>query len=109
MTVSGLFLLCLFLAPLAQTIPAFATAAALLFVACIMARSLADLDWDDLTESAPAIVCALGMPLSFSIADGIGLGFITYVAVKVMSGRAADCPIAVYVIAAIFLGKFAFL
>ena len=55
-TVSGLFLLCLFLAPLAQTIPAFATAAALLFVACIMARSLADLDWDDLTESAPAIV-----------------------------------------------------
>ena len=108
-TVSGLFLLCLFLAPLAQTIPAFATAAALLFVACIMARSLADLDWDDLTESAPAIVCALGMPLSFSIADGIGLGFITYVAVKVMSGRAADCPIAVYVIAAIFLGKFAFL
>ena len=108
-TVSGLFLLCLFLAPLAQTIPAFATAAALLFVACIMARSLADLDWDDLTESAPAIVCALGMPLSFSIADGIGLGFITYVAVKVMSGRAADCPIAVYVIAGIFLGKFAFL
>ena len=108
-TVSCLFLLCLFLAPLAQTIPAFATAAALLFVACIMARSLADLDWDDLTESAPAIVCALGMPLSFSIADGIGLGFITYVAVKVMSGRAADCPIAVYVIAAIFLGKFAFL
>ena len=108
-TVSALFLLCLFLAPLAQTIPAFATAAALLFVACIMARSLADLDWDDLTESAPAIVCALGMPLSFSIADGIGLGFITYVAVKVMSGRAADCPIAVYVIAAIFLGKFAFL
>ena len=108
-TVSGLFLLCLFLAPLAQTIPAFATAAALLFVACIMARSLADLDWDDLTESAPAIVCALGMPLSFSIADGIGLGFITYVAVKVMSGRAADCPIAVYVVAAIFLGKFAFL
>ena len=108
-TVSALFLLCLFLAPLAQTIPAFATAAALLFVACIMARSLADLDWDDLTESTPAIVCALGMPLSFSIADGIGLGFITYVAVKVMSGRAADCPIAVYVIAAIFLGKFAFL
>ena len=49
------------------------------------------------------------MPLSFSIADGIGLGFITYVAVKVMSGRAADCPIAVYVIAVIFLGKFAFL
>ena len=108
-TVAGMFLLCIFLAPLAQTIPAYATAAALLFVACIMARSLADLDWEDLTESAPAIVCALGMPLSFSIADGIGMGFITYVAIKLMSGKAAECPMAVYVIAAIFLGKFLFL
>lgn len=104
--VAGLFLLCIFLAPLAQTIPAYATAAALLFVACIMARSLADIDWEDLTESAPAIVCALGMPLSFSIADGIGLGFVTYVAIKVLSGKAAECPGAVYVIALIFLGKF---
>ena len=108
-TVASLFLLCLFFAPLAQTIPPFATAAALLFVACIMARSLADLNWGDLTESSPAVVCALSMPLSFSIADGIGLGFITYVAVKVMSGRSADCPVAVYAIAFIFLGKFAFL
>lgn len=105
-TVAAMFLLCIFLAPLAQTIPAYATAAALLFVACIMARSLADLDWEDLTESTPAIVCALGMPLSFSIADGIGMGFITYVAIKLMSGKAGECPIAVYVIAAIFLGKF---
>ncbi len=105
-TVACLFLLCLFLAPLAQTIPAYATAAALLFVACIMARSLADLDWDDLTESAPAIVCALGMPLSFSIADGIELGFVTYAAIKLASGKGAECPVAVYAIAAIFLGKF---
>ncbi len=105
-TVACLFLLCLFFAPLAQTIPPFATAAALLFVACIMARSLADVDWEDLTESAPAVVCALAMPLSFSIADGIGLGFVTYVAVKVMSGRASECPFAAFVIAFIFLGKF---
>ncbi len=108
-TVAGLFLLCLFFAPLAQTIPAFATSAALLFVACLMAKSLAELDWEDLTESAPAIVCALGMPLSFSIADGIGLGFITYVAIKVMSGKAGECPVAVYVIGAVFLGKFLYL
>lgn len=108
-TVAILFLVCLFFAPLAQTIPPFATAAALLFVACIMAKSLGDLDWDDLTESAPAIVCALGMPLSFSIADGIGLGFVTYALIKVFSGKATECPAAVYVIAAIFLAKFAFL
>ena len=108
-TVACLFLVCLFFAPLAQTIPPFATAAALLFVACIMARSLADLDWEDLTESAPAVICALAMPLSFSIADGIGLGFVTYVAVKLMSGRASECPLAAYVVALIFLGKFLFL
>jgi len=108
-TVAVLFLLCLFLAPLAQTIPAYATAAALLFVACLMARSLADVNWEDMTESAPAVVCALGMPLSFSIADGIGLGFITYVMIKALSGRGAECPVAVYLIAAVFLGKFAFL
>ena len=108
-TVAALFLLCLFLAPLAQTIPAFATAAALLFVACIMAKSLADLDWEDLTETAPGIVCALGMPLSFSIADGIGLGFITYALIKLLSGKAGECPVAVYFIAAVFLGKFVLL
>ena len=108
-TVAALFLLCIFLAPLARTIPPYATAAALLFVACLMARSLAGLDWEDLTESAPAIVCALGMPLSFSIADGIGMGFISYVAIKLLSGRATECPVAVYVIAAIFLGKFVLL
>ena len=108
-TVAALFLLCLFFAPLAQTIPAFATAAALLFVACIMAKSLADLDWEDLTETAPGIVCALGMPLSFSIADGIGLGFITYALIKLLSGKAGECPVAVYVIAAVFLGKFVLL
>jgi AGZA family xanthine/uracil permease-like MFS transporter len=51
----------------------------------------------------------MAMPLSFSIADGIGLGFVTYVAIKLLSGRATDCPIAVYVIAAVFAGKFAFL
>ena len=108
-TVAALFLLCIFLAPLARTIPPYATAAALLFVACLMARSLAGLDWEDLTESAPAIVCALGMPLSFSIADGIGMGFISYVAIKLLSGRATECPVAVYVIAAIFLGEFVLL
>ncbi len=108
-TVAVLFLLCLFLAPLAQTIPAYAAAAALLFVACIMAKSLADLDWADLTESTPAVVCALTMPLSFSIVDGIGLGFMTYIAIRLMSGKARECSVMVYVIGLIFLGKFVLL
>jgi len=104
-----LFLACLFFAPLAQSVPAYATAAALLFVACLMARSLADIDWGDITESAPAVVVALAMPLSFSIAEGIGLGFITYVSIKLLSGKAKDCSVAVYAIAAIFILKYLFL
>lgn len=104
-----LFLLCLFISPLAQSIPAFATAAALLFVACLMIRSFADLDWDDVTESAPAVVGALAMPLSYSIADGIGIGFISYALIKLFAGRAKECPAAVYVIAIIFALKFSVL
>ena len=104
-----LFLLCLFIAPLAQSIPPFATGAALLFVACIMVRSLADLEWDDITDTAPAIVAAISMPLSYSIADGIGFGFITYAAIKLLAGKGRECPAAVYVIAVIFALKFAFL
>ena len=104
-----LFLACLFFAPLAQSVPAYATSSALLFVACLMARSLADLDWSDITETAPAVVAAITMPLSFSIAEGIGLGFITYVAIKIISGRANECGSASYVIALIFALKYAFL
>lgn len=104
-----LFLLCLFISPLAQSIPSFATGAALLFVACLMVRSFADLDWDDITETAPAIVGAVSMPLSYSIADGIGIGFIAYALIKLLAGRASECPAAVYVIAVVFALKFGFL
>ncbi|MEO1080417.1 MAG: NCS2 family permease [Pseudomonadota bacterium] len=108
-TTAVLFLLCLFIAPLAQSIPSFATGAALLFVATIMARALEDLEWTDVAESAPAVVTAIAVPLSYSIADGIGLGFITYALVKVASGNASRCPLAVYVVAGIFMLKFGFL
>lgn len=108
-TVGVLFLACLFFAPLAQSVPAYATASALLFVACLMTRALADVDWDDLTESAPAVVTALSMPLAFSVADGIGLGFLSYVAIKILTGKATECPSAVYVIALVFALKFLYL
>ena len=108
-TTGMLFLLCLFFAPLAQSVPAYASAAALLFVACIMVSSLADIDWQDYTECTPAVVCALAMPLSFSIADGIGLGFVSYAVIKMLSGKPGECPLAVYVLALIFAAKFAFL
>ena len=104
-----LFLVCLFFAPLARSVPPFATAAALLFVACLMVRSLADLEWGDYTESVPAAVTALAIPLVFSISDGIGIGFIACALIKLASGQARECPSAVYLVAAIFALKFALL
>jgi AGZA family xanthine/uracil permease-like MFS transporter len=106
--VSILFLLALFFSPLAAMIPAYASAAALLYVAAIMARGLAEMSWDDITEYAPAIVCAVTMPLTYSIATGIGLGFITYVLIKVLAGKPQDASPAIMVLAALFAVKFAF-
>ena len=107
--VAGLFLLCLLLSPLAQSVPAYATAGALLFVSASMARGLADLDWRDPIEYTPAILTAICMPLSFSIANGIGVGFISYAAIKLIRMRPKECPIAVYLVAMIFTLKFVFL
>jgi AGZA family xanthine/uracil permease-like MFS transporter len=89
-------------------IPAYASAAALLYVACVMARGLADLDWQDLTEYGPAVVAAISMPLTYSIATGIGLGFITYALAKIFSGKIAEAKPAVLVLAVLFAVKFAF-
>ncbi len=101
------FLAALFFAPLAGMVPAYATSAALLYVACVMARGLAEIDWDDITEAAPAVVAAITMPLTYSIATGIGLGFITYALAKLIAGKFADAKPAVLVLAAIFALKFA--
>jgi AGZA family xanthine/uracil permease-like MFS transporter len=105
--VSVFFLLTLFFAPLAGMIPAYASAAALLYVACVMARGLAEIDWDDITEYAPAVVTAITMPLTYSIATGIGLGFITYTLAKLISGKAREASPAVIVLAVLFAIKFA--
>lgn len=109
LVVAAGFLLCLVFAPLAESIPPYATAAALLFVATLMARSFGELSWDDATEAAPAVATAIAMPLSFSIADGIGVGFLTYAGAKIAAGRAGECPGAVYLVAVVFALKFVFL
>jgi AGZA family xanthine/uracil permease-like MFS transporter len=101
------FILALFFSPLAGMVPAYATAAALLYVACVMAQGLADMAWDDLTEYAPAVVTAVMMPLTYSIATGIGLGFITYVLAKVIAGKFTEAKPAVVILALIFGLKFA--
>jgi len=104
--VAILFLLTLFFAPLAETVPAYATAPALLYVACLMARGLAEVNWDDLTEYAPAVVTAIAMPLTFSIANGIAFGFILYAAIKLLAGRTNEASPAVIVLGLLFLIRF---
>jgi len=101
------FLLALFFAPLAGMVPAYASAAALLYVACVMARGLAEVDWEDVTEYAPAVVTAITMPLTYSIATGIGLGFITYTLAKLIGGKIKDAAPAIVVVAVLFAIKFA--
>ena len=101
------FLLALFFAPLAGMIPAYASAAALLYVACVMTQGLAEISWDDITEYAPAVVTAVTMPLTYSIATGIGLGFITYALAKVLAGKLAEAKPAVLILAVLFAIKFA--
>ncbi len=107
--VALLFLAALFFSPLAGTVPIFATAPALIYVSILMTRSLAEIEWSDLTEAAPALLCAVAMPFTFSIAHGIALGFVSYALVKLLAGRGRDVSPAVWVIAALFVGKFAWL
>ncbi|KKC98945.1 NCS2 family permease [Photobacterium halotolerans] len=108
-TVGVLFLLALFFSPLAGMVPAYATAGALFYVAILMMSGLVGIDWRDLTEAAPVVVVCLLMPLTYSIAEGIALGFITYAAVKLLSGKGREVNISVWVIAALFAAKIIFL
>jgi AGZA family xanthine/uracil permease-like MFS transporter len=107
--VAVLFLAALFFAPLAGTVPAFATAPALLFVACLMMRELLDVEWDDITEAAPSALTALMMPFTYSIANGLAFGFISYAVIKALTGRYREVHAATWLVAALFLIRFAFL
>jgi AGZA family xanthine/uracil permease-like MFS transporter len=104
--VGVLFLLALFLSPLAASIPAYATAPALLYVACLMARGLTEVEWSDVTEAAPAVIAAIAMPFTFSIADGIAFGFISYAGIKIAAGRYRDVHPAVAILAVLFVIKY---
>ena len=95
-----LFASCIFFEPLFASIPAFATAPALIFVAANFLSSLKRVAWDDLSQSVPVMVIALVMPVSFSIAAGIAFGFITYVVMKLIAGKASDIAPPLWVIVA---------
>ncbi|MEZ9139002.1 MULTISPECIES: NCS2 family permease [unclassified Shewanella] len=101
-----LFILALFFAPLAGMVPAYATSGALFYVAILMMSGLVNVEWEDLTEAAPVVIVCLLMPLTFSIANAIGFGFISYAVIKVLTGRFKDLNLGIVFIAVLFLVKF---
>uniref|UniRef100_UPI003C7E3876 NCS2 family permease n=1 Tax=Pseudomonas veronii TaxID=76761 RepID=UPI003C7E3876 len=103
--VAILFLLALFFSPLASSVPAFATAPALLFVAVLMTSGLAEIDWDDITVAAPVVITALAMPFTYSIANGIAFGFIAWTAIKLLSGRYRELNPALVILSILFVIK----
>ncbi len=108
-TVAILFLLAAFLSPIAGIIPAIATAPALIVVGALMMRSVTAIRWDDLTEAIPALLTMLAMPLTFSIANGLALGFIFYPSLKLLTGRGREVSPLVYLLALVFMLRYAYL
>jgi AGZA family xanthine/uracil permease-like MFS transporter len=108
-TVGVLMLACLWFSPLAKAVPAFATAPALLYIGIHMLRSTLEIDWEDMTEAAPAFLTIAFMPFTYSIADGIAMGFISYALIKLLCGRAKEVPVMVWIVALAWAAKFWFL
>ena len=101
------FLLMMFFAPLAQMVPAYATAGAILYVAVLMLQNLKLINWDEMSDAIPVSVVLLMTPLTFSIAHGIALGFISYTVVKLVCNKANEISISVWVLTLLFVVKFA--
>ncbi|RNF33008.1 NCS2 family permease [Paracoccus methylarcula] len=108
LVVAALFLLAMFFAPLAGAVPAYATAPALIYVAALMVRELREVDFDDVTEAAPAVLTAIAMPFTYSIANGLAFGFVSYAMLKLLTGRAREVHAATWIVAALFVIRFAF-
>lgn len=108
LTVAVLFLLALFLAPLAGSVPAYATAPALLYVAGLMLREITEIDWSEITEATPAALTAIIMPFTYSIANGLAFGFISYVVLKAVTGKFRQIHMATLLVAVLFVIKYAF-
>lgn len=103
--VGVLFLLVMFFSPLAEIVPGYATAGVLIFVGVLMTSSLARIDWDDFTESVPAFITAVMMPFTFSITEGIALGFLAYCIMKIFCGRWRELNLCVIAVAMLFALK----
>ena len=108
-TIGLLFLFSIFLSPIASIIPPYATSGALIYVSILILTGIQKLDWSDLTEFIPSLIIIIMIPLTFSIADGISLGFITFIFMKVASGNIRKISSGSWFLTSIFLSKFIFL
>ena len=106
LTTGLLFLASMFIAPIAAIIPAAATSSALIYVGLLMLTGLKKVDFEDISQSLPAALMLIAMPISGSIGHGIGLGMIAYCVIKVFTGKARDVSALTFGIAALFLVKF---
>ncbi len=106
LTTGVLFLLCMFIAPIAALIPAAATSAALIYVGVLMLAGLKKIDLDDMSQLLPVALMLIAMPISGSIGHGIGLGLIAYTVLKVATGKAKEVSVLTYVISLLFIVKF---
>lgn len=106
LTTGILFLACIFIAPIAAIIPPAATSSALIYVGLLMLTGLKKIDFEDISQSLPAALMLIAMPISGSIGHGIGLGLISYSVIKVFTGKAKDVSILTYIISLLFLVKF---
>ena len=102
-----LFLGCLFFSPLATSLPKEIDGAALLYVAVLFVRNLIDIEWNDIAESAPAVVAFIAMPLTYSISHGIALSFIAYALIKIFTGKFSTTSPAIWLIAVLSVASFA--
>ena len=101
-----LFLMCLFFAPLATSLPKEIDGAALLYVAVLFVRNITDIEWDDIAESAPAILAMIAMPFTYSISNGIALAFVSYALIKIFTGKFNDTSPAIWIVAALSIVSF---
>ena len=107
LVIGVLFLACLFFAPLATSLPKEIDGAALLYVAVLFVRNITDIEWNDIAESAPAVLAMIAMPLTYSISNGIALAFISYALIKIFTGKFSSTSPAIWVIAILSVVSFA--
>ena len=103
LVIGVLFLSCLFFSPLATSLPKEIDGAALLYVAVLFVRNITDISWDDISESAPAIVAMITMPLTYSISNGIALAFVAYALIKIFTGKFTTTSPAIWILSLIHI------